>query len=369
MDRTVPLLAAALLTLPAAAAAMPAPFDAAVEAAGGTLALYPADPRTEEARADAPDAADGLLEGTLPGGGDVHLVRTADGTAGLAEVGDVLVPVSVQDGTLAVWNPDVPAPAAPGALEGDAAEAPPAPEALPPTTAADTAPDGTLDLLLDADAEYVDEHGDEWDDHQLRVVHLLDAILEHNLGTNVSVTEQHGWQDPSSQPLQSYELCASSDLLSEFRAHWEGARPTTDAPRDAAHLFTGKNTVGTTIGCAFVQELDTSYAYGVSEVRDGASTYGRMAEIYQDTILVAHEIGHNYGGEHGRALPGPGTPPSSLYCYGATLMYPTLCAENPTYSGQGTAAADGLAQGTPAADLVSPMGNAPPMRDYADGRI
>ncbi|MDU0355981.1 M12 family metallo-peptidase [Paraglaciecola aquimarina] len=53
------------------------------------------------------------------------------------------------------------------------------------------------------------------------------------------------------------------------------------------HLFTGKRLDGSTVGIAFVNAICSSYGVGLSR------NYGS-----QTALIVAHEIGHNFGAPH-----------------------------------------------------------------------
>ena len=61
--------------------------------------------------------------------------------------------------------------------------------------------------------------------------------------------------------------------------------------RDLAHLWTGRDLEGTTVGLAYVGVVCRSqgYSYGVSQ---------RMASVPAKYVLTAHEIGHNFNACH-----------------------------------------------------------------------
>jgi hypothetical protein len=78
-------------------------------------------------------------------------------------------------------------------------------------------------------------------------------------------------------------------MLSEFRNHWNANYYST--AYDLAHMWTGKNMDGSTIGIAYLGVVceARSYSYGISQ---------RFTSSPGKFILTAHEIGHNFGATH-----------------------------------------------------------------------
>ncbi|HEX2022780.1 MAG TPA: M12 family metallo-peptidase, partial [Candidatus Thermoplasmatota archaeon] len=245
-------------------------------------------------------------------------------------------------------------------------EAPEAPETVPAATGS---VDGVLQILLDGDHEYWLRLGDSWDEYQLAVVSLVDLIYRAELGFGIEVVGQHVWTSPG--PLSSSSgFCSgvSPDLLVQFTQHWESVAPTTRDVREAAHLFTGKTFAGGYVGCGWIGQLETSRAYAVSRVGYAEAAKVDRAVAHRDALLVAHEIGHNFAGQHGRAAPTPGGVLDLLRtgCLnGATIMYPCVLLNSPAFSEAPPLLAGPLAS----ADVMQDGGNAPWMRAYATGRI
>ncbi|HET9446468.1 MAG TPA: M12 family metallo-peptidase, partial [Steroidobacteraceae bacterium] len=81
--------------------------------------------------------------------------------------------------------------------------------------------------------------------------------------------------------------------------------------RGLTHLFTDRDLDGTTIGIAYLDSLcDTKNAVGLTESRN----------VWLDSLVAAHEIGHNFGADHdGDAQGSCASTPSSGY-----LMAPVV---------------------------------------------
>jgi hypothetical protein len=88
-----------------------------------------------------------------------------------------------------------------------------------------------------------------------------------------------------------YTTSSAGGLLEQFRNHW--AQNHQSIPRDLAHLMTGRNLDGSTIGIAWLAGVchNSETAYGLSQSRFTGSLTSR-------TALTAHEMGHNWAANH-----------------------------------------------------------------------
>jgi hypothetical protein len=95
------------------------------------------------------------------------------------------------------------------------------------------------------------------------------------------VTYQHAWS--TSDP---YPTTSTSALLDAFLRYWNTNYPSSQYPRDIAHLFTGKFT-------------NQGVAYQSTTCRSQSYAYGLTAQSGSiNHLMTAHEIGHNLGADH-----------------------------------------------------------------------
>ena len=113
----------------------------------------------------------------------------------------------------------------------------------------------------------------------------VDGIFSQNVGVQINVTTIETFSasnDPFTDETESGALLAE---LSDYRAN-----SPTQRSNGLTHLYTGKNLDGTTVGIAWTGALcSTNFGAGLSE-GNGSSTF--------DSLVAAHEIGHNFGAPH-----------------------------------------------------------------------
>lgn len=113
----------------------------------------------------------------------------------------------------------------------------------------------------------------------------VDGIYSSELGIQITVPVVDVF-DASNDPFT--DTTDSGDLLGELGSYRAGN--SSQNQRGLTHLFTGRNLDGSTVGIAYIGVLCNSrFGAGLSEGRRGTTT---------DSLIAAHEIGHNFGAEH-----------------------------------------------------------------------
>jgi hypothetical protein len=107
----------------------------------------------------------------------------------------------------------------------------------------------------------------------------------------IHTTSNDGWT------TQEQSGADAGDLLDEFQAAWSNNFPVA---ADLAHFLSGDGLGG---GIAYVNVLcSQSFGFGVSANLTGTINWGtwtgQPASFAWDFIVVAHEIGHNFGSQH-----------------------------------------------------------------------
>lgn len=151
-------------------------------------------------------------------------------------------------------------------------------------------------LATDADAEYVAALGGvaQANAQIMSIMNQVDGIYQVEIGVTFQIIGQNTWPDAATDPYTSTAVSGTTTLLNEFRNYWN-ATPPIATPRDLAHLWTGKDLDGSTIGVAFVGVVCTSPtgSYGLSQ------KFPLNSSMTASTIvLTAHEIGHNFSARH-----------------------------------------------------------------------
>lgn len=113
----------------------------------------------------------------------------------------------------------------------------------------------------------------------------VDGFFSEQVGVQISVQliEAHG------SPNDPFSDTTSSDVLLDELSNYRLQTPAHNA-HGLTHLYTGRDFDTTTVGVAWRGTLCESYfGAGLSEGRSNALI---------DSLIAAHEIGHNFGAEH-----------------------------------------------------------------------
>jgi len=175
-----------------------------------------------------------------------------------------------------------------------------------------------LELATEADFEFFQAFASNAVTTQAEInntMTLVNGIYAAQTGVEIRVVFSRVWStvdDP-------YTLTEPSDALNQFRTIYNGTfAPAAPPARDLAHLWTGKDLDGSTIGIAYLSVVcsSASFSYGLTQKFNSS----------QSTVtgLTAHEIGHNFsaghpnqvgvGGECGVSIMNSTITPSNNFC-------------------------------------------------------
>jgi hypothetical protein len=149
--------------------------------------------------------------------------------------------------------------------------------------------DVVCEIACDADFEYYGKNGSSvtntMNDIE-NVINAVEAIYDADVGVLYDITTilvRTSEPDP-------YTTNSPGSLLNQFALHWSSQQSAIH--RDIAHLFTGRNLDGSTIGIAQLSVIcSQGSGFGLSQ-----SKY--TSNFAYRTALTAHELGHNWSAGH-----------------------------------------------------------------------
>ncbi|MCA9285857.1 MAG: hypothetical protein KDA22_11610, partial [Phycisphaerales bacterium] len=150
--------------------------------------------------------------------------------------------------------------------------------------------DNYTQIAFDADYEFYQANGSSVPSTVADIENILGgvaAIYEAEVNITFGITDVI----VRSSAADPYTSTDAATLLDEMQSEWNSNQGSVT--RDTAHLMTGKNLNGTTIGIAWVGVVCTanSFAYGLSQSKFSGNFAQRVA-------LTAHEVGHNFNASH-----------------------------------------------------------------------
>ena len=135
-----------------------------------------------------------------------------------------------------------------------------------------------------SDFEFTSSNGSNVESEILARMNNVDGIFSEQLGVQLTVEVIETF--PTSD--DPFTTSVPGDLLRELGTYRE-TTPSQNS-QGLTHMFTGRNLDGTTVGIAFTDALcRRQFGVGLTQSSRSPAT---------DSLVAAHEIGHNFGAEH-----------------------------------------------------------------------
>jgi uncharacterized repeat protein (TIGR01451 family) len=159
-----------------------------------------------------------------------------------------------------------------------------------------------LDIAVVADTQFVTNNSNP-DVAVVTRMNVVDGIFSEQVGVHLNLSEIRALQNNGGLTSNN-----PGTLLNQFGDF--SAAPGFNNP-GLAHLFTGRDLSGSTIGIAYLNSLCSSrFGIGVSQI-NGSGIAG--------ALTVAHELGHNFGAPHDNQSGSPCTSTAGTF-----IMNPSL---------------------------------------------
>ncbi len=162
-------------------------------------------------------------------------------------------------------------------------------EDKPPIVQEANGPAGTriAEIGLDADVQFFNDYGSV--NSTLNRMELVINVMNEQFEDEVGISHLVSGAIVRTSEPDPYSTTDASNLLGQFRNEWQSNQQSIS--RDVAHLFTGKNLNGSTIGIAYVGRICNNFSYGLVQSNFNGS-------LSCATDLSAHELGHNWDANH-----------------------------------------------------------------------
>ena len=141
-----------------------------------------------------------------------------------------------------------------------------------------------IDLSVVGDFPLTQQFGANSESELLTRFNIVDGIFSEQVGVQITVDSV----TLENQADGTFTTTNAGDLLDEL-SDFRGSNPSLTST-GLTHMYTGRDLDGSTVGVAFLGAL-CSNAFGAGLSMGGIS-------LTTDTLIAAHEIGHNFGASH-----------------------------------------------------------------------
>jgi hypothetical protein len=161
------------------------------------------------------------------------------------------------------------------------------------TTALATGAVLNLDIGAVADFEFTQLHSDPAAAVLTRL-NMVDGIYSEQVGVQLSVQQIDVFDVEANDPFT--DATNPSDLLAEL-GRYRGGSPAQSS-FGLTHMFTGRDLDGTTVGIAYLAALCGGRSSSGVDFGSGLTESSTRRGAVVESIVAAHEIGHNFGSPH-----------------------------------------------------------------------
>jgi len=163
-----------------------------------------------------------------------------------------------------------------------------------------------VDLMLDVSYVTYQKLGSDVNkvsDYVTQLMAAVGSIYRRDLNVELRISSLYIWKtaDTFNSNKGSDGVLDTGDQLNAYQAYVRANRGGVN--RDLAHLINYNRSLG---GIAYVDALcEQEYGIGVSNVYAELTFPGDISQYHWDTMVVSHEMGHNFGSPHTHSFDPP----------------------------------------------------------------